>query len=222
MTIRILVLGLLMLVGWSGGVRGEDTTDVRWKFAVRVAGAVNTSLDSDDSFFHSGVGYNLQLMVPISKSLSIVGNFGKAGTQMDDLPQFYHDGSFTTYASNVEYTHYRYTIGIRNNSESLFGWKAVKVFWDVTAGKLHHVYSGKVLMEDSTGLAGYSYTPKWHDPKLLVELEVGLQKRITSSLAAEVGFRRYISINKRSDGGTTMNQDFGFCFGVTVGVGKKK
>ncbi|MBK7143204.1 MAG: hypothetical protein IPH75_14110 [bacterium] len=218
---RILVLGLLMLVGWSGMVRGEDTTEVRHKIAVRLAGAWDVVQGDDDYWFHSGLGYNLQLMVPISRSFAIIGNLGKSGQKMTDLPRQF-GSSFTTYESDLEFSSYRYSAGLRYITRSLFGWKRTKFYMDLTAGKLYSEYSGRALLEDSTGQPGYVLKPNSHDPDLLVEWETGLQMRITSGIAAEFGIRRYLSFYKASGNGTTMNQDFGFCLGVTVGFGKKE
>lgn len=223
MTRRTLILGLLMLLGWSGVARGEDSTEVRWKFAVRVAGAWDIVQGSDESILHSGIGYNLQLMVPISGSFAIIGNYGRSGQKMDELPQ-YRDSSFTTYASDLEISSYRYSAGIRYNTKSFFGWRRLRFVMDLSAGKLHHDSNGRALLEDSNGRAGYIWRPTWHDPDWLVEWETGLQFRMRPNVAMEFAVRRFFSIWDLSGSGmsnSTMNQDFGFCFGVTVGVGKK-
>lgn len=216
----ILVLGLLMLMGWSGAARG-DSTEVRHKFAVRVAGAWDIVRGSDESILHSGVGYNLQLMVPICRSFAIIGNYGRSGEKMDDLPQ-YGDTSYTTYASDLKISSYRYSAGLRFTSRSFFGWKKMRFVMDVTAGKLHYETGGRVLIEDSTGRAGNVWRPRPHDPDLLAEWETGLQLRVSSNTAAELGIRRYLSFYPADGGSSSMDVDYGFCFGVTVGVGRKK
>jgi hypothetical protein len=216
----VLALCLWVSVASAADSLNAETSGTNWKFAVRVAGAWDIVRGAQELILHSGLGYNLQLMIPVSGSFAIIGNFGSSGKMADELPQF-RDSSFSTYASDLEFPSYRYSAGLRYNTRSLFGWKKVRFYSDLTAGKLHYESNGRALLEDSTGRPGYVWRPKWHDPDLLVEWETGLQMRVQSRLMAEVGIRRYLSF-VTDNGSKTMGMDWGFCLGVTVGFGRKR
>ncbi len=226
MNIRIGLAGLMLaLCLWGSLASAADslkaqTSANNWKFAVRVAGAWDVVRGADESTLHSGLGYNLQLMFPISRSFAIIGNYGRSGLKLDELPQPFDDGSYTAYASDLEFSSYRYSAGFRYTTRSLFGWKKVRFYSDLTAGKLHYESDGRVLLADSTGRPGYVGKLMLHDPDLLVEWETGLQMRVRPRVEAELGIRRYLAF-VTDNGLRTMGIDYGFCLGVTVGFGKK-
>lgn len=219
---KILLLGVFLSteVSATDTIKSDSTSKI-WKFAVRVAGVYDVKPDERYEILRSGYGYNIEALLPLHRNLAIFVNFARTGLETVELPKWPTD-DFESYASTLQYSATSQTLGIRYTHLGVLGWKSVGWHLDLGLGKADREYEGYVELVDRFGQPGYRWKIDTDDPEFLVEWELGLQKRMCSSLAIELGFRRYMSFTKSElpDDleGTRMIQTWGFLLGLTAGI----
>ncbi len=89
MTGRILVLGLLMLLGWSGVVRGEESAEKKsspfpWRMAIRVGGDWEMDMAEGRSRYVDGAGYDVEFVLPFSRKFALTATYFKRGISYNE------------------------------------------------------------------------------------------------------------------------------------------
>ncbi len=198
----------------------NEKDESRWTLAVRLAGVYEVQPDDDLSVLQSGFGYDLEVIVPISRRFAITAAFNRVGLKTDDLPQYWSD-DLEAYASTLEYTSYRYMVGVRYSTSSFFGVDGLRSYYGLAMGGRSQRFDGKVSLRDVDSREPYEWYLEAPATDFTSELKLGFLIMVKDNIGVDIGYSRYLTFDHSTqidgDDVWSMWQTHGFWVGLTYG-----
>lgn len=230
-TIALIILVLLYTASTVASAQASDSTNVkssesRWKLAARIGSDWEVFMADDPGHYESGIGFDFELIVPISHRFAITATYFKSGIRADKT-QTWSDTSFVVTGSSLTYDCRMYLLGMRYQHTNFLGISFLDDHWFLKAGDITQDYEGSIWLTERSSGSEYLGYPYERVSDFAVLLGFGFSWKIAPAIGVDIGFQRILKFDKSEIASGRdrlgMWQTYAIRGGVTVGLlGSKK